>query len=369
MFRAITDTVYLGRWAELSRRHALPDGVRGRLSRMAAQGAGPETIVATAFAHLERAVAYVLTPSGRTVAATPGAAAISAREATALPAEALPVDADGVSPYERWHLCLPGPDDAPPRMLHELASVLGRGQEARVRSRAEERQTADELGALPAAPGTDPAVVTAALRACGLPKEGPYRVLAAETGAQRAGPAEGALAEGVAHVVAGVEALGRAPGGTASTRGRAWAGRSVEGAAVAGGSGHGAPVAGGAVGAVSGVKAGRSPNGTAVTGAAGRSLDGTPVAGVGERSPTGTAVPRGGERGPAGTVVAGPGDGRRAMPRPGMCCRVWAPWGGCRTVPRSRSSPGVRSTRFTKCGRSSPQVNRPCRCTAGPGRQ
>ncbi|MFJ6900764.1 hypothetical protein [Streptomyces hokutonensis] len=316
MFRAITDTVYLGRWGELSRRHALPENVRGRLSRMAAQGAGPEAIVTTAFAHLERAVAYVLTPSGRTVAATPGADAIPAREAAVSLAEAVPVDADGVSPYERWHLCLPDSDDAPPRMLHEPASVLGRCQEARVRSRAEERQTADELGAVLAAPGTDPAVVTAALRACGLPKEGPYRVLAAETGAQRAGPAEGALAEVVAHVVAGVEALGRAPDGTASTRGRAWAGRSVEGAVVtrdagrsvegadvAGGSGHGAPVAGGAAGAVSGVKAGRSPNGTAVTGAAGRSLDGTPVAGVGERSPTGTAVPRGGERGPTGTDV------------------------------------------------------------------
>ncbi|MBK6016701.1 PucR family transcriptional regulator ligand-binding domain-containing protein, partial [Streptomyces sp. MBT53] len=187
MFRAITDTVYLGRWGELSRRHALPDGVRGRLSRMAAQGAGPEAIVATAFAHLERAVAYVLTPSGRTVAATSGAAAISAPEAAALLAEALPVDADGVSPYERWHLCLPDPDDAPPRTLHELASVLGRCQEARVRSRAEERQTADELGALLAAPGTDPSVVATALRACGLPEGGPYRVLVAETGAQRAG--------------------------------------------------------------------------------------------------------------------------------------------------------------------------------------
>jgi len=254
MFRAITDTVYLGRWGELSRPHALPDGVRGRLSRMAAQGAGPETIVATAFAHLERAVAYVLTPSGRTVAAAPGAAAISAREATALPAEALPVDADGVSPYERWHLCLPDSDDAPPRMLHELASVLGRCQEARVRSRAEERQTADELGALLAAPGTDPAVVTAALRACGLPKEGPYRVLAAETGAQRAGPAEGALAEVVAHVVAGVEALGRAPDGTASTHGRAWAGL---GGAVGGGRGchEGCEAVGGGCGGRGRVKA------------------------------------------------------------------------------------------------------------------
>ncbi|MFE2415291.1 PucR family transcriptional regulator [Streptomyces hokutonensis] len=182
---------------------------------MAAQGAGPEAIVATAFAHLERAVAYVLTPSGRTVAATPGAVAISAREATGLLAEALPVDADGVSPYERWHLCLPDPDDAPPRMLHELASVRGRCQEARVRSRAEERQTADELGALLAVPGADPSAVATALRSCGLPEEGPYRVLVAETGAERAGLAEGALAEVVAHAGAGDAAVGRLPDGTA----------------------------------------------------------------------------------------------------------------------------------------------------------
>jgi hypothetical protein len=216
MFRAITDTVYLGRWGELSRRHALPESVRGRLGRMAAQGAGPEAIVATAFAHLERAVAYVLTPSGRTVAATPGAAAIPAREAAALLAEAVPVDADGVSPYERWHLYLPDPDDAPPRMLHELASVLGRCQEARVRSRAEERQTADELGALLTVPGVDAAVVAGALRACGLPAEGPYRVLVAETGAQRTGLAEGALAEVVAHVVPGA---GRGPDGAGGGEG------------------------------------------------------------------------------------------------------------------------------------------------------
>lgn len=220
MFRAITDTVYLGRWGELSRQHTLPENVRGRLSRMAAQGAGPGAIVATAFAHLERAVAYVLTPSGRTVAATPGAPAIPVGKAAGLLVEAVPVDADGVSPYERWHLYLPDPDDAPPRMVHELASVLGRCQEARVRARAEERQTADELGALLAVPGVDGAAVAGALRACGLPDEGPYRVLVAETGAQRAGLAEGALAEVVAHTAlpdgtADAGAVGRLPDGAA----------------------------------------------------------------------------------------------------------------------------------------------------------
>ncbi|WP_019075750.1 helix-turn-helix domain-containing protein [Streptomyces hokutonensis] len=290
MFRAITDTVYLGKWGELSRRHALPDGVRGRLSRMAAQGAGPEAIVATAFAHLERAVAYVLTPSGRTVAATPGAAAISAREATALLAEALPVDADGVSPYERWHLCLPDPDDAPPRMLHELASVLGRCQEARVRSRAEERQTADELGALLAVPGTDPSVV-AALRSCGLPEEGPYRVLVAETGAQRAGLAEGALAEVVAHVVAGVGSA--AAGGVA---GAVSAARLSAGAGAGAGQLSNGPAVAGAVG--------RSRGGTPVADAVGRSRGGAPGAGAAERSSNGVATAGVGEWASGGAVLA-----------------------------------------------------------------
>ncbi|MFD1276853.1 hypothetical protein ACFQ51_48965 [Streptomyces kaempferi] len=72
MFRAITDTVYLRQWGELGRHHALPGNVRARLSRLVAQGAGPDLILATALAHLDRSTAYVLTSAGRTVAATEG---------------------------------------------------------------------------------------------------------------------------------------------------------------------------------------------------------------------------------------------------------------------------------------------------------
>ncbi|MEW2043561.1 PucR family transcriptional regulator ligand-binding domain-containing protein, partial [Streptomyces sp. NPDC005534] len=74
MFRAITDTVYLQQWGELSRLQALPGAVRGRLNRLLAREAGPAAVVEAAFDHIGRARAYVLTASGRTVAATEEAA-------------------------------------------------------------------------------------------------------------------------------------------------------------------------------------------------------------------------------------------------------------------------------------------------------
>ncbi|MFE6664578.1 helix-turn-helix domain-containing protein [Streptomyces sp. NPDC057697] len=220
MFRAVTDTVYLQQWGELSRHHALPESTRARLSRLLAQDAAPDAVVATAFAHLGRAVvAHVLTPAGRTVAATEAGGALCAPEAAALLADGtgttLPVDADAVSPYERWYLCLPDPGAAPPRMLREVAEILGRCQETRIRRGAAGRRAADGLGALLVTPGTGPAPLAAALRACGLPAEGPYRVFTADTGAGRPGPAAGALAEAAAHPGAGPAAVGHLPDGTA----------------------------------------------------------------------------------------------------------------------------------------------------------
>ncbi|NEA99085.1 helix-turn-helix domain-containing protein [Streptomyces sp. SID13726] len=221
MFRAVTDTVYFQQWRELSRRHALPENARARLSRLAAQDAGPEAILAAAFAHLGRAaVAHVLSATGRTVAATEGTPALSPSDALAVLADGsgltVPVDADAATtPYERWHLYLPDPDIAPPRMLHEVAAILGRCQSAQARRRAADRQAADELGALLVRAGTEDTAVASALRACGLPSgEGPFRVIAADTGADREGLAEGALAEAVAHV-GGPAAVGRLPDGTA----------------------------------------------------------------------------------------------------------------------------------------------------------
>ncbi|MEU6450707.1 PucR family transcriptional regulator [Streptomyces sp. NPDC046979] len=223
MFRAVTDTVYFQQWGELSRHHALPENARVRLSRLVAQDVGPDAIIAAAFAHLGRAAdAYVLTATGRTVAATEGAPALAAAEAAALLAggsgTTVSVDAEAAcTTYERWQLYLPDPDAAPPRMLHEVAAILGRCQEAQARHRAVAHQSADELGALLARTGTESTALAAALRACGLPPDdGPYRVITAETGALREGLAEGALAEAVAHVAApGAAAVGRLPDGAA----------------------------------------------------------------------------------------------------------------------------------------------------------
>ncbi|MER6463124.1 PucR family transcriptional regulator [Streptomyces sp. NPDC001228] len=218
MFRAITDTVYLRQWGELSRRQALPENARVRLSRLLAQEAGPGEVLAAAFAHLDRLAAHVFTPSGRTVAATAGAGPVPAREAAALVADGrgvtVSVAADGVSPYERWLLYLPDPDGAPAGMLHEVAAALGRCQEAAVRRRAAEHQAADELGALLTGPAAAESALPAALRECGLPADGPYRVLVADTGTRRPGPAEGALSEVAGHL-APVAAVGRLPEGLA----------------------------------------------------------------------------------------------------------------------------------------------------------
>ncbi|MGI5405718.1 PucR family transcriptional regulator [Streptomyces chartreusis] len=223
MFRAVTDQVYFQQWGELSRHHALPEIARARLSRLAAQDAGPEALLAAAFAHLGRtAAAYVLTATGRTVAATEGARALPAEEAVAALMDGsgttIPVDAEAATtPYERLHLYLPDPDAAPPRMLHEVAAILGRGQEARTRRRAAARRAVDELGTLLARSGAEATDVAAALRGCGLPAaDGPYQVVTAETADRREGLAEGALAEAVAHVAGpGPAAVGRLTDGTA----------------------------------------------------------------------------------------------------------------------------------------------------------
>ncbi|GHE09402.1 PucR family transcriptional regulator [Streptomyces alanosinicus] len=216
MFRSITDTVYLRQWGGLSRHHALPENTRVRLSRLLAQEAGPDDVLTAAFTHLGGAVAYVFTPSGRTVAATPGAPAVPVREAAALVADGAgvtaSVDAGGVSAYERWLLYLPDPDGAPPRMLHEVAAVLAHCQEAGARRPPAGLRAADELGALlSASGGLEDAAVEAALRRCGLPETGPYQVIVADAwlrlpearqpGAGRAPLAEGALAEVAGHLV------------------------------------------------------------------------------------------------------------------------------------------------------------------------
>ncbi|RBL81072.1 PucR family transcriptional regulator, partial [Streptomyces cavourensis] len=96
-FRAITDTVYLRQWGDLSRRpaassYALPENVRGELSRLLAEGADPATLLTRAVAHLGTPPCYVLSATGRTIAHTPTAPALPAAEASRQLASALRVD-------------------------------------------------------------------------------------------------------------------------------------------------------------------------------------------------------------------------------------------------------------------------------------
>ncbi|GHI02114.1 PucR family transcriptional regulator [Streptomyces cellostaticus] len=121
--------------------------------------------------------------------------------------------AGGVGPYERWWLHLPDGAAAPPRLLHEITTVLGRCQEALTRRRAAEHRTADELGRLLTAP--EAGDLTTAVRASGLPAQGPYRVIVADVDARHEGLAEGALAEAAAHTAPAFAAVGRLPDGTA----------------------------------------------------------------------------------------------------------------------------------------------------------
>ncbi|MFC9058319.1 PucR family transcriptional regulator [Streptomyces sp. NPDC057074] len=223
MFRAITDTVYLRQWGDLSRQHAarhdaLPEHVRGLLNRLVAGEADPAAVLAAAFTPPDPPAAHLLTSAGRTVAATPGAGPLGGRGPAAVSGSGggvtVPVETDAdVTPYERWWLHLPDPAAAPPRLLDEITAVLGRCQEALTRRRTVVRRAADELGAaLTAAGAGDPA---AAVRACGLPVDGPYRVVVADAGVHHGDLARGALAEAVAHTCPAFAAVGHLPGGTA----------------------------------------------------------------------------------------------------------------------------------------------------------
>ncbi|MFG2226675.1 helix-turn-helix domain-containing protein [Streptomyces sp. NPDC048644] len=83
------------------------------------------------------------------------------------------------------------------------------------------RRAADEWAALAAAPPADGAALTATVGACGLPSDGPYRVVVAACATKDAtpgdggGPAAGALAEALAHAPGTPFAVGRLPGGEA----------------------------------------------------------------------------------------------------------------------------------------------------------
>lgn len=208
MFRTITDSVQLRQRSGPGGRPALPEPTRERLNRLLAEGADPAALLEAAFAHLDRPAAYLLTASGRTVAAT--------TDAVRLPMD-LPMDGTGVTvpvdvaeagPYERLRLYLPEPADTPPRELQEIAAILATWQRSGAGHRAAAYEAASALGALLTGGAADPFALRAALLACGLPPQGPYEVITAA-------PDRWALAEAVAHLRPGGAAVGALPDGTA----------------------------------------------------------------------------------------------------------------------------------------------------------
>ncbi|OAR22936.1 transcriptional regulator, PucR family protein [Streptomyces sp. ERV7] len=248
-FRAITEAVYLRQWGDLSRlpapHYVLPENVRTELSRLLDRGADPDELLDRALAPLGGPPCYLLTSSGRTVARTPSAPALSADRASldirGAAGTTLRIQTEGGSPtpygpftpytpytpcnpcnpYDAWHLHLPpGTAEVPPRVLHEIAEVLAQSRHDHDRRRAAERQAADELVTAIAAGaatrtggGSDAKAMEGALRACGLPTEGPYRVLVATLGGTegQSGAAD-ALTEALSHTAATTFAVGISTG-------------------------------------------------------------------------------------------------------------------------------------------------------------
>lgn len=234
-FRAITDAVYLRQWGDLSRRqddhYALPGNVRTELSRLLAASAPLDALLDQALAHLGGPACHVVSATGRTVAVAASAAADARAEGPAGTGArtgartgagtGLRVDAES-SAYDAWYLRLPGgADQVPPRVLYEIADVVARYRQGRAGLDAAVRRRATELlAALDATPATgrdsDGKSLLATLRACGLPEQGPYRVISAVAG-QRPDDATAALTEALRHLPGVRFAVGRLPdGGTAA---------------------------------------------------------------------------------------------------------------------------------------------------------
>lgn len=222
-FRDVTEAVYLRQWGELSRRphghYALPGNVRGELAGLLAADAAAEILLERAFAHLGGPPCHLLTATGRTIARTPAAPELTARQAVRELAgptgTGLPIDGE-CGPYDSRQLRLPDTADVPPRVLHEIAEVLARCRRRDERRHAAGRRAADELLALAGDGPAEATALRAALHACGLPATGPYRMVVATAGGGEAGLAVEALAEALRHSPGEPFAAGRLPGGEAA---------------------------------------------------------------------------------------------------------------------------------------------------------
>ncbi|MCK7625148.1 PucR family transcriptional regulator [Streptomyces sp. RS10V-4] len=222
-FRAITEAVYLRRWGDLSRRptghFALPENVRAELTALLAADAGPDALLDRAFAHLGGPACALLTAAGRMVARTPGTPHLTPRQARAALAagtgSTLRIEGEP-GPYDAWFLHLRGADDAPPRVLHEIAEVVAQYRHLHEARERAARRAADELLALAAAGPAEGPALDAALHACGLPAQGPFRVVVATLDGGEPGAAVRALAEGLRHSPGTPFAAGLLPGGEAA---------------------------------------------------------------------------------------------------------------------------------------------------------
>ncbi|MEV7277211.1 PucR family transcriptional regulator [Streptomyces sp. NPDC093111] len=246
-FRAVTEAVYLRQWGELSRRptdlYALPENVRADLDRALEHGASAAELTDRAFAHLGTPDCHLLTASGRTVARTGGAAPLPPGQAVELlrgtRGTTVRVEGDADTAFDAWHLHLPEEGQVPPRVLQEIAELLGRHRRREDRRRATRATASAELVAAVGAAYPDATRVRGALTACGLadghahtvvvaslaPAAGPGRLPARSARTERAGAGGGdgageaaaALAEALSHLPSGAFAavVAGCPGGEA----------------------------------------------------------------------------------------------------------------------------------------------------------
>ncbi|MFF6884330.1 PucR family transcriptional regulator [Streptomyces sp. NPDC012421] len=212
-FRAITEAVYLRQWGELSRHpsdhHALPENVRLDLGRALERGATAGELLDRAFAHLGTPACHLLTAAGRTVARTGDTTRLPAKSAREALAGALGttlrIEAEGTD-FDTWYLHLPEEGLVPPRVLQEIAELLGRHRRREDRSRAERGPAAARLMEAICSPRVDPGRLQRALASCGLDGRPSYTVVTAALE-----PDGKAGADGVAALT---EALGHLPSAT-----------------------------------------------------------------------------------------------------------------------------------------------------------
>ncbi|MEU1232396.1 PucR family transcriptional regulator [Streptomyces sp. NPDC005828] len=207
-FRAITEAVYLRQWGELNRHpsdhHALPENVRLDLDRAFERGATTGELLDRAFAHLGAPACHLLTASGRTVARTGDAAELPAQEAVGALADArgtLRVEAQDTD-FDAWYLHLPEKGQVPPRVLQEIAELLGRHRRREDRNRSGRGSSAARLMEAIGALHVDTDRLQRALASCGLADRSSYLVLTATLEPNGDAGADGvaALTEALEHL-------------------------------------------------------------------------------------------------------------------------------------------------------------------------